>query len=74
MSRSIFLLVSSLLLTRAALGANTQTDGKKAPLLLQKKISAYNGPKQGDIITNCIDMKLVYIPAGEFMMGSNHGN
>ncbi len=73
MSRSIFLLVSSLFLTMAALGVNAQTDGKKAPLL-QKKTSAYHRPKQGDIITNCIDMKLVYIPAGEFMMGSNHGN
>ena len=72
MSRSIFLLVSSLFLTMAALGVNAQTDGKKAPLL-QKKTSAYHRPKQGDIITNCIDMKLVYIPAGEFMMGSNDG-
>ncbi|MCP4196003.1 MAG: hypothetical protein GY762_02540, partial [Proteobacteria bacterium] len=72
MNRSIFLLVFSLFLTTAALGVNTQTDGKKAPLL-QTKTSAYHGPKQGDIITNRIGMKLVYIPAGDFMMGSNDG-
>ena len=28
-------------------------------------------PKQGDIVTNSIGIKLVYIPAGEFMMGSS---
>jgi formylglycine-generating enzyme required for sulfatase activity len=27
-------------------------------------------PEQGKVITNSIDMKLVYIPAGSFMMGS----
>ena len=72
MNRSMFLLVFSFFLTTAALGANTQTDGKKASLL-QKKTSVYHGPKQGDIITNGIGMKLVYIPAGDFMMGSNDG-
>lgn len=30
-------------------------------------------PSPGDIMTNSIGMKLVYIPAGEFMMGSNGG-
>lgn len=72
MNRGMFLLVFSLFLTTAALGVNTQTEGKKAPLL-QKKTNAYNGPKQGDIITNRIGMKLVYIPAGDFMMGSHDG-
>ncbi|MHC4356157.1 MAG: hypothetical protein ACYS0H_25930, partial [Planctomycetota bacterium] len=27
-------------------------------------------PEQGKVITNSIGMKLVYIPAGSFMMGS----
>jgi formylglycine-generating enzyme required for sulfatase activity len=44
-------------------------DGEKG-----QKISGYEGPKQGDIITNSIGMKLVYIPAGDFMMGCNDGN
>ena len=29
-------------------------------------------PKPGDAVTNSIGMKLVYIPAGSFMMGSSH--
>jgi formylglycine-generating enzyme required for sulfatase activity len=28
-------------------------------------------PKPGDVITNSIGMKLVYIPAGSFMMGGS---
>jgi formylglycine-generating enzyme required for sulfatase activity len=28
-------------------------------------------PEQGKVITNSIGMKLVYIPAGSFMMGSS---
>jgi formylglycine-generating enzyme required for sulfatase activity len=39
-------------------------------LALKKKIEAYYRTNPGDIITNSIGMKLVYIPAGEFMMGS----
>ncbi len=39
-------------------------------IALKKKISGYFGPNAGEIITNTIGMKLVYIPAGEFMMGS----
>ena len=39
-------------------------------LALQKKITGYYGPNPGDLITNSIGMKLVWIPAGEFMMGS----
>ena len=42
-------------------------------IALQKKISGYYGPSPGDIMTNSIGMKLVWIPAGEFMMGSNDG-
>lgn len=38
-------------------------------LALQKKISDYYAPSPGDVMTNTIDMKLVYIPAGDFMMG-----
>jgi len=38
-----------------------------------QKISGTYEPKQGDIITNRIGMKLVYIPAGDFMVGSNDG-
>lgn len=65
---------------------DNKTDGKKAleamnELLtldpgnieaqtLQKKISGYFGPNAGDIIANSIGMKLIYIPAGDFMMGS----
>jgi len=38
---------------------------------LQKKIQIYFRPlNAGDVVTNSIGMKLVYIPAGEFMMGS----
>jgi len=36
---------------------------------LKDRINAYYA-KPGDIKTNSIDMKLVYIPKGEFMMGS----
>jgi len=39
-------------------------------LALQKKIQGYFGPNPGDIMTNSIGMKLVWIPPGEFMMGS----
>ena len=27
-------------------------------------------PKKGDLITNSLEMKLVYVPAGEYLMGS----
>ena len=65
---------------------DNKTDGKQAlealkellqldtshpeALSLQKKISGYYEPNPGDVITNSIEMKLVYIPAGEFIMGS----
>jgi len=39
-------------------------------LALQKKIRGYFGPNSGDVVTNSIGMKLVWIPPGEFMMGS----
>ena len=39
-------------------------------LSLQRKISGYYGPNPGDVMTNGIGMKLVWVPAGEFMMGS----
>ena len=68
---------------------DNRTDGKKAldalrelltldpshseAITLQKKVSGYYGPSPGDVMTNSIGMKLVYIPAGEFMMGSNTG-
>ena len=72
MNRSVFLLVFSLFLTAVAQGVTDQTEGKKTPLL-QKKTSASDGPNQGDIVTNRIGMKLAYIPAGDFMMGSHEG-
>ncbi len=69
---------------------DNKTDGKQAlealkellqldtshpeALTLHKKISGYYGPNPGGVITNSIGMKLVYIPAGEFMMGSNDGD
>ncbi|MFC1635784.1 formylglycine-generating enzyme family protein [Planctomycetota bacterium] len=31
-------------------------------------------PRQGDVYVSSIGMKLVYIPAGEYMMGSNDGD
>lgn len=31
-------------------------------------------PRQGDVHVNSIGMKLVYVPPGEFMMGSNDGD
>jgi formylglycine-generating enzyme required for sulfatase activity len=43
-------------------------------LALKKKISGYYGPSPGEVKTNTIGMKLVYIPPGEFMMGSNDGD
>ncbi|MFC1604315.1 SUMF1/EgtB/PvdO family nonheme iron enzyme [Planctomycetota bacterium] len=39
-------------------------------LALKKKISGYFGPNPGDVVTNSIGMKLIYIPAGSFMMGN----
>lgn len=39
-------------------------------LALQKKIIGYYGPNPGDVVTNSIGMKLMWIPPGEFMMGS----
>lgn len=43
-------------------------------LALQAKIAGYFGPsKVGESFTNSIGMKLTYIPAGEFMMGSPAG-
>ena len=39
-------------------------------LALQKKIHGYYGPNPGDVITNSIGMKLIYIPMGTFTMGS----
>ena len=72
-----------------ALANDSKTNGKKAldaleellqldpsysqALSLQRKISAYYGPSPGEVITNSIGMKLVWIPAGNFMMGSDSG-
>jgi formylglycine-generating enzyme required for sulfatase activity len=39
-------------------------------LLKQQEEQSRRQPKQGDVVTNSIGMKLVYIPAGSFMMGS----
>ena len=39
-------------------------------LALQEKIQSYYKPNPGEVITNSIGMKLVYVPAGEFTMGS----
>ena len=39
-------------------------------LALKKKIAEYYIPKLGDVIANSIGVKLAYIPAGEFLMGS----
>ena len=39
-------------------------------LALKRKLKAYINLKPGDAITNSIGMKLVWIPPGEFMMGS----
>ena len=44
--------------------------GHSEGLSLQTKISDYYGPSRGDVITNSIGMKLTFIPAGEFIMGS----
>ena len=41
---------------------------RKLPLAVDRPTPAK--PSPGDIITNSIGMKLVYIPSGEFMMGS----
>jgi formylglycine-generating enzyme required for sulfatase activity len=35
-----------------------------------KSVTASFAPKAGNVVTNSIGMKLVYIPAGSFMMGS----
>jgi len=48
----------------------TLDPGHAEALVLQKKISRYYSSNPGDVMTNSIGMKLVYIPAGEFMMGS----
>jgi formylglycine-generating enzyme required for sulfatase activity len=39
-------------------------------LALRLRISGYFGPSPGQVETNSIGMKLVWIPQGEFMMGS----
>jgi formylglycine-generating enzyme required for sulfatase activity len=44
--------------------------GNTEALALQKKIQGYFGGNPGDVMTNSIGMKLVWIPPGEFMMGS----
>ena len=44
--------------------------GDAQALALQKKIRGYFGPNPGDVMSNSIGMKLVWIPPGEFMMGS----
>jgi len=43
--------------------------GHSEALALQRKISGYYA-SAGDVTTNSIGMQLVYIPAGDFMMGS----
>lgn len=37
----------------------------------EESVKAVLLPKPGDVVTNSISMKLVYIPAGSFMMGSS---
>jgi len=46
----------------------TQAKHKEVPAIAVKPLPSSLSP--GDVITNSIGMKLVYIPAGEFMMGS----
>ena len=48
--------------------------GNPAALAKKKKIEAYYAPVLGFTITNSIGMKLVLIPAGEFVMGSDGGD
>ena len=38
---------------------------------VDKSVTASFSPKEGDVATNSIGMKLVYIPAGSFLMGSS---
>jgi sulfatase modifying factor 1 len=45
-------------------------EANRERLVKQQGEKATRQPKQGDIETNSIGMKLVYIPAGSFMMGS----
>ncbi len=47
--------------------------GHLEALSLYKKIAGYYGPEPGDLMTNRIGMKLVWIGPGEFMMGSHNG-
>ena len=53
--------------------ANTQPIAEAGSVTTQEDTpKAINDlPKAGDIVTNSIGMKLVYIPAGSFMMGSS---
>jgi len=62
---------------RAALAAlnkllKLEPDNEEANAL-KEKIAEYYVPKPGDVLTNGIGMKLVFIPPGEFMMGSPAG-
>ena len=45
--------------------------GNIEALALQKKIRGYFDQNPGDIMTNSIGMKLVWIPPGDFMMGTS---
>ncbi len=47
--------------------------GDAGAIALKKKISGYYGPAPGETITNSIAMELVYVPSGQFMMGSDDG-
>ena len=48
-----------------AIPSSTGTEPKRTV-----PVKVKSQPKAGDVMTNSIGMKLVYIPAGEFMMGS----
>ena len=54
-------------------GAVDDTDSQLRPVTSnsqpEEPVEAVPLPKPGDVVTNSIGMKLVYIPAGSFMMG-----
>ena len=53
--------------------SNVKTDREpeKPGMVAEEPVEAAPLPKLGDVVTNSIGMKLVYIPAGSFMMGSS---
>ena len=44
---------------------------EKPEVAVEEPVEAALLPKPGDVVTNSIGMKLVYIPAGSFMMGNS---